>query len=174
MNANDKMFSAHLPLVLLVDDELRSREAMRRTLEEEFRIVIASDSEAARNALEHDEVAVILCDQRMPGQTGVEFLKEVRARWPEVVRIVVSGYVDSEDILAGINEAGIYQYLIKPWVPDHLLQTVRSAVQASRLHHGLHRIELDLRAGADVLEARRHEKLKQAGVAIGFQRMVRA
>ncbi|MDE2159867.1 MAG: response regulator, partial [Burkholderiales bacterium] len=110
--------SPELPLVLLVDDEVRSQEAMRRTLEDEFRVLTASDAEAARRLLERHEVAVILCDQRMPGQSGVEFLKAARERWPEVVRIVISGYADSEDIIAGVNEAGIYQYLLKPWVPD--------------------------------------------------------
>ena len=50
----------------------------------------------------------------MPGLTGVEFLREVRERWPETVRIVISGYTDSEDIIRGINEAGIYQYILKP------------------------------------------------------------
>jgi two-component system response regulator HupR/HoxA len=73
----------------------------------------------------------------MPGQTGVVFLKEVRERWPDTVRIVISGYTDSEDIIAGINDAGIYQYVLKPWVPDHLLQTVRNAVEAQTLQQGL-------------------------------------
>lgn len=117
-----------LPLVLLVDDEVRSLDAMRRTLDEDVRILCATSAEEARALLERHEVAVILCDQRMPGLTGVEFLREVRERWPETVRIVISGYTDSEDIIRGINEAGIYQYVLKPWVPDHLLQTVRQAV----------------------------------------------
>src|SRR3990167_3684280 len=124
MNAID------LPTVLLVDDEVRSQEAMRRTLEEDFRILTAGDAEQARALLEQYPVAVILCDQRMPGQTGVAFLKEVRERWPDTVSIVISGYTDSEDIITGINEAGIYQYILKPWVPDHLLETVRQAAES--------------------------------------------
>ncbi|MDE1928300.1 MAG: sigma-54-dependent Fis family transcriptional regulator [Burkholderiales bacterium] len=166
--------SPELPLVLLVDDEVRSQEAMRRTLEDEFRVLTASDAEAARRLLERHEVAVILCDQRMPGQSGVEFLKAARERWPEVVRIVISGYADSEDIIAGVNEAGIYQYLLKPWVPDHLLETVRGAVEASRLQQGLQRIEIDLRAGTTALRARRSERLRQAQQVFGFERIVRA
>jgi two-component system, NtrC family, response regulator HupR/HoxA len=127
MNAPDPLSTppAHLPTVLLVDDEVRSLDAMRRTLDEDFDILTAESAEQARALLARQEVAVILCDQRMPGQTGVEFLKEVRERWPDTVRIVISGYTDSEDIIAGINQAGIYQYILKPWVPDHLLQTVR-------------------------------------------------
>ena len=129
MTDDDLLHPDDLPLVLLVDDEVRSQDAMRRTLDEDFRILCASSAEEARALLERHEAAVILCDQRMPGLTGVEFLREVRERWPETVRIVISGYTDSEDIIRGINEAGIYQYILKPWVPDHLLQTVRQAVE---------------------------------------------
>ena len=163
-----------LPLVLVVDDEQRSQEAIRRTLDEDFRVLTASDAEAARGLLERQSVSVILCDQRMPGLSGVDFLKEVRQRWPEVVRIVISGYADSEDIIAGVNQAGIYQYVLKPWVPDHLLATVRGAVEASTLRQDLERLEIDLRAGTGVLRARRSERLRQARTVFDFQRIVRA
>ncbi|MBL0088671.1 MAG: sigma-54-dependent Fis family transcriptional regulator [Ideonella sp.] len=163
-----------LPLVLLVDDEVRSLQAMRRTLDEDFSILTASDAEQARDLLERHAVAVILCDQRMPGCSGVDFLKQVRERWPEVVRIVISGYADSEDIIAGVNEAGIYQYVLKPWVPEHLLGTVKTAVEASNLQHGLHRLEIDLRAGTPALRARRTEKLREARNVFDFERIVRA
>jgi len=174
MNAPDNLALDDRPLVLLVDDEVRSQEAMRRTLDEDFRILTASDTTQARSLLERHPASVILCDQRMPGQTGVEFLREVRERWPEVVRIVISGYADSEDIIAGVNEAGIFQYVLKPWVPDHLLQTVRNAVEASTLQHGLHRLELDLRAGAPALRAKKNEKLREARTVFDFERIVRA
>jgi two-component system response regulator HupR/HoxA len=117
------------PLVLLVDDEVRSQEAMRRTLDEDFRILTASDADEARGCWN----ARRWRDPVRPAHARHhrrEFLREVRERWPEAVRIVISGYTDSEDIIAGINEAGIFQYVLKPWVPDHLLQTVRNAVEA--------------------------------------------
>ena len=175
MNAPDPALPPDdLPTVLLVDDEVRSLDAMRRTLDEDFAILTAESAERARELLARQEVAVVLCDQRMPGLTGVEFLKEVRERWPDTVRIVISGYTDSEDIIAGINEAGIYQYILKPWVPDHLLQTVRTAVEARHLQQGLTRLELELRSGAPLLRARRQQRLGEARAAFDFGRIVRA
>ncbi|MFO1338555.1 MAG: sigma-54 dependent transcriptional regulator [Burkholderiaceae bacterium] len=165
---------AELPLVLVVDDEVRSQEAMRRTLDEDFRVLAASGADDARTLLERHAVSVILCDQRMPGLSGVDFLKEVRERWPDVVRIVISGYADSEDIIAGVNEAGIYQYVLKPWIPDHLLGTVRGAVEAATLQQGLQRLEIDLRAGTTTLRARRSDKLRTARATFDFERIVRA
>ena len=119
--------------VLIVDDEIRSLEALRRVLADEFEVLCANDAQEAQRLLEGDMVHVILCDQRMPGQSGVEFLKRVREQWPDAVRIIISGYSDSEEIIAGVNEAGIYQYITKPWHPDELLEVVRGAAQLFRL-----------------------------------------
>ncbi len=165
MNAID------LPTVLVVDDEVRSQEAMRRTLEEDFRILAASDAQQARAVLERERIAVVLCDQRMPGLSGVEFLKEVRDRWPDTIRMVISGYSDSEDIITGINEAGIYQYILKPWVPDHLLDTVRQAAESRVLQQSLHRLDLDMRSGTAVLRQRAVEKLARVKEAFDFGRI---
>ena len=172
MNAHDALTAP--PTVLLVDDEPRSLEAMRRTLDEDFTILAADGADGARDLLARHEVAVVLCDQRMPGTSGVQFLKEVRERWPDTVRIVVSGYTDSEDIIAGINEAGIHQYLLKPWMPEHLRETVLAAVEARALHRDVARVELDLRAGGAALRERRVRRLAQAKASFGFDRIERA
>jgi putative two-component system hydrogenase maturation factor HypX/HoxX len=123
---------SNLPLVLLVDDELRSLEAMRRALDEDCRVLTASDADTALALLARHPVDVVLCDQRMPHTTGVALLTQVRERWPDVVRIVISAYSDSRDIIAGINEAGIFRYLLKPWSPDELLLAVQAGLHARR------------------------------------------
>jgi two-component system response regulator HupR/HoxA len=163
-----------LPAVLVVDDESRSLDAIRRTLDEDFTVFTATDTAAARELLERHEIAVILCDQRMPGQTGVQFLKEVRERWPDAVRIVISGYTDSEDIIAGVNEAGIHQYILKPWVPDHLLASVRGAAEARALQGSIKRLDIELRSPTVVLRQRSVEKLDKARQLFGFDRIERA
>ena len=73
-------------------------------------------------------------------------MSEVRDKWPDAIRIIISGYTDSEDIIAGINEAGIYQYLLKPWQPEQLLLTLRRT--ASRLSATRRRI-----TGSDTLRS---------------------
>ena len=163
-----------LPCVLVVDDEVRSQDAIRRTLDEDFTVLTASHADEARQQLERHEVSVILCDQRMPGLTGVVFLKEVRERWPDTVRIVISGYTDSEDIIAGINDAGIYQYILKPWVPDHLLATVRTAAEAQTLQRDMNRLDVELRTSTAVLRQRAAHKLERAHRVFDFDRIERA
>ncbi|MBI5907665.1 MAG: sigma-54-dependent Fis family transcriptional regulator [Burkholderiales bacterium] len=162
------------PLVLVVDDETRSLDAIRRNLEEDFSILTASSADEARGLLERHEVSVILCDQRMPGTSGVKFLKEVREQWPDTVRIIISGYTDSQDIIAGINEAGIYQYVLKPWVPEHLLSTVAKAAEARSLQIQTQRLNLELRTSAPVLRQRSKASLATARAAFDFDSLVRA
>jgi two-component system response regulator HupR/HoxA len=163
-----------LPAILVVDDEVRSQEALRRTLEEEFEVFTASDASAALALMQREPVCVILCDQRMPGMSGVEFLRQVREQWPDVVRIIISGYTDSADIISGINDAGIYQYLLKPWQPNALLLTVQNAARLYRLQQDNQRLSLELRTSEPVLkrrtEAKREEMLKRFDLA----RIVRA
>lgn len=163
-----------LPTVLVVDDETRSQDALRRTLDDDFAVLTASSAAEARTLLQRHDVAVLLCDQRMPGQTGVEFLKEVRQDWPDVVRIIISGYTDSEDIITGINEAGIYRYVLKPWSPEHLLDTVRTACEARTLQGRIQRLDVELRQPTPLLRQRSHERLASARSAFGFDRIERA
>jgi two-component system, NtrC family, response regulator HupR/HoxA len=112
-----------LPSVLVVDDKEWSQEALRRALEEDFTVFTAAGAHDGRTVMAHETIQVVLCDQRIPETTGVEFLKEVRERWPETVRLIISGYSEAHDFTVGINEAGIYQYILKPWHPKALLLT---------------------------------------------------
>ncbi len=167
-----------LPAVLVVDDELRSQEALRRTLEEDFEVFCASGAGEALAVLEREmpsaAIRIVLCDQRMPGMTGVDFLKEVRLRWPDVVRIILSGYTDAEDIISGVNEAGIWQYLLKPWQPEQLLLTLQRAAEVWRLQQENQRLSLDLRTAEPILKKRVDHKQEKAKSQFGLGALIRA
>lgn len=119
--------------ILIIDDELRSTETLKRTLDEEFNILVAQNTVEAESLLEQHAVQVILCDQRMPGETGVAFLSRVRENWPDVIRMIISGFTDPGDLVDAINDAGIYQYISKPWHPRELLLKMRNAVELFHL-----------------------------------------
>ena len=122
-----------LPAILVIDDEIRSLEAISRILDDEFDVKTASTITEATRILNDEWIQIVLCDQRMPNQTGVEFLKTVRQRWPDAIRMIISGYTDAHDIIDGVNEAGIYQYITKPWHPDNLILTLQNACKLYNL-----------------------------------------
>ena len=154
-----------LPSVLVIDDELRSVEALERILEDDFNVLKATSVREAEAILAEETVQVVLCDQRMPGVTGVEFLKTVRERWPEAVRMIISGYTDAEDIIQGVNEAGIYQYVTKPWQPENLTLTLKNAIRLYDLQRQNQLLAVELKMSsnrAEKIVASRREGLRRA------------
>ena len=147
-----------LPTILIIDDEVRSLETLERILNEEFDVKTASTIDAGRAILEQEWVQVVLCDQRMPDMTGVRFLKEVREQWPEVIRMIISGYTDAEDIISSINEAGIYQYITKPWQPETLILTLKNAVRLFQLQRENELLAIELKASPLQVEAELDKK----------------
>ncbi len=160
--------------VLVVDDEPRSLETLRRTLEEDFTMFTARSAEEGETTMAREFVHIVLSDQRMPGTQGVEFLRRVRSQWPDTVRLILSGYTDAEDIIAGINHAGIWQYLLKPWHPEQLLLTLKSAADLWRLQQENQRLSLDLRDDPEQLVQRVAHRRGKLKARSGFDRLARA
>ncbi|HET7753736.1 MAG TPA: sigma-54 dependent transcriptional regulator [Anaeromyxobacteraceae bacterium] len=162
------------PAVLVVDDEVRSLEALRRTLEEDFTVFTAPGADDAEQVLRSEHVDIVLCDQRMPGTSGVDFLRRCRSEYPDVLRIIISGYTEAEDIIGGINDAGIWQYVLKPWRPEHLLHTLKSAAELARLQREHHRLDVELRQNHHVVRDRVSAQRHQARDAFSITQIVRS
>ncbi len=152
---------SRLPTVLIVDDEVRSLETLQRILEDDFDVKTAENVTEARRILETEWVQIILCDQRMPEITGVEFLKQVREQWPEVIRMIISGYTDSEDIISAVNEAGIYQFVTKPWHPDSLILLLKNAAELFELQRKNEILSIELKMSPSRMQSAMDQKRKR-------------
>lgn len=97
--------------ILLIDDELANLEALTRLLEEEYDVIKAENGFEALNILKDEscskKINLIISDQRMPGMTGVELLKQTISIVPNAIRIILTGFMDVKDIIDSINE-GIF------------------------------------------------------------------
>jgi response regulator RpfG family c-di-GMP phosphodiesterase len=113
--------------LLVVDDEPDVCDSIHDLLRREFNVLKANDAEEGFRILQESEVHIILTDQRMPQVTGVEMLSRVRAKHPQAVRMLFTGYADLESIIAAINQGHIFQFLKKPWRPEELQAAVRTA-----------------------------------------------
>ncbi|MBU3914508.1 response regulator [bacterium] len=121
--------------ILLVDDEKHVISAITRSLfDEDYEIHAATDGKKGLEILDNQKIDVIISDQRMPGMTGVEFLKRAREKHPTAVRIMLSGYADINAALDAINEAGIYKFLVKPWDETELKQTIKKALEWQHMY----------------------------------------
>jgi two-component system, NtrC family, response regulator HupR/HoxA len=162
------------PTLLLVDDEPHSLSAMRMALEDEFDCLTAGDAEAALQQMQEGWVQVVICDQRMPGRTGVEFLTEVRERWPDAVRVIITGYTDPAAMAQAINEAGIHQFLTKPWHPDQLLVAARNGSRLFQLARENERMALEMRFLASTAQTKLDKRRAALRDGMGFESLLRS
>jgi len=115
--------------ILFVDDEENVLHAVKRVfLDENYTIFTAVSAAEGLALLDSNQVQVVVSDYRMPGTDGVEFLREVNNRWPETVKILLSGYADITSIIAAINEGQIYKFIPKPWNDDDLRVSISNAL----------------------------------------------
>ncbi len=113
--------------VLVVDDEPDVCDSVYDLLRREFRVLKATSAQDGFRMMLEEEVHIVMTDQRMPRITGVELLERVKARNPQAVRLLYTGFADLESIIAAINQGHVYQFLKKPWQPEELLEAVRQA-----------------------------------------------
>jgi YesN/AraC family two-component response regulator len=127
--------------ILFVDDEQPILNTMRRLfINSGYDILTAESGETGLEIIKNDPpVHIVVSDYRMPGMNGVEFLKTVNARWPETVRLVLSGYADTANVMAAINEGQIFKVITKPWNDDDFKNIIIDA--AEKYHIQEHNLE---------------------------------
>lgn len=122
------------PTLLFVDDEPGILSALRRLFRPHgYRIFIAESGAAGLEILDKESIDLVISDMRMPEMDGAAFLKEVRSRWPNVMRILLTGYADIASTVAAINQGEIYRYIAKPWDDSEIVTIVREAIERSHL-----------------------------------------
>ncbi|MEW6739769.1 MAG: ATPase, T2SS/T4P/T4SS family [Nitrospirota bacterium] len=116
--------------LLFVDDEENVLHALRRIfLDENYEILTAASGEDALKIMESTVVHLVISDHRMPGMLGSELLREIKNRWPETIRIMLTGHADIQAIMGAVNEGAVYKFITKPWNDEDLRLTVSLALQ---------------------------------------------
>jgi serine phosphatase RsbU (regulator of sigma subunit)/CheY-like chemotaxis protein len=120
--------------LMVVDDEPDNLDLLYRTFRREFRVFKADGAIKALELLDKEgAMAVIISDQRMPLMNGTEFLSKTVERFPETIRILLTGYTDVEDLVEAINSGKVFKYITKPWNPEHLKAVVQQAADTYKL-----------------------------------------
>jgi response regulator RpfG family c-di-GMP phosphodiesterase len=120
--------------ILLVDDDDNILEAYRRTLSREFHIDTArGGQEALRLATETGPYAVVVSDMQMPGIDGVQLLSSIKVRWPDTIRVMLTGNADVQTAIDAINEGRIFRFLTKPCSKEAMAKALTAAQVQYRL-----------------------------------------
>ena len=151
-----------VPTILCVDDEPNILSSLRRLFRgKDFEVRTAESGRAGLALLDSQSADVVISDMRMPEMDGTQFLEQVRMRWPDTVRLLLTGQSDISSVIDAINRSEIHRYISKPWDDDEIVLTVRQALELKRLEQEKRRLELltsqqneQLRALNTSLEAR--------------------
>jgi response regulator RpfG family c-di-GMP phosphodiesterase len=119
--------------VLYVDDELNNLNSFKAAFRRYFNIYTAQSAKEGRKILQHEEIGVIITDQRMPGETGIEFLESILPIYPDTIRILLTGFSDINAVMGAINRGQVYKYLVKPWADDELKMYIQNALELYNL-----------------------------------------
>ena len=118
--------------LLILDDESLILKSLENLFEDDYEVYTASDAAEALRLAEDNDIAVILCDERMPGVPGHEFLRQVR-EISSAARVMMSGYADIPALTDAVNSGQIFSYIAKPWEPVKL----RAQIKAAAVHFKL-------------------------------------
>ncbi|MCI5142714.1 MAG: response regulator [Candidatus Electrothrix sp. ATG1] len=114
--------------LLYVDDEKVNLTNFTIAFKSKYHVYTANSGQEALDVFkDNSDIAIVITDQRMPGMTGVELLQHIKKHNKDVIRIILTAYTEVADIIDSINKGHIYQYIVKPWVENDLLQVLNKA-----------------------------------------------
>lgn len=152
--------------LLCVDDEPNILSALRRLFRPHgFQVQVAAGGAEGLRLLEAEPVDLVISDMRMPEMDGARFLEQVRCRWPDTVRILLTGYADINSTVEAINKGEIHRYVSKPWDDNDIVLIVRQALERKALEREKARLE--------ELTARQNEELKDLNANLELKVMER-
>jgi len=145
--------------VLYVDDELNNLNSFKASFRREWEISVALSPEEGRKLLDEKKIEVIITDQRMPQETGVEFLESIIPLYPDPMRILLTGYSDIQAVIDAVNKGQIYHYVSKPWDETQLRSLIVNASEIFRLREQNRSLTRDLLRVNEQLEFLLRQKL---------------
>ncbi|MCG8566300.1 MAG: PAS domain S-box protein [Desulfobacterales bacterium] len=128
--------------ILFIDDEADIRLIFQQVFSDEFNIVTAADTQEAEARLGEQGFEIIISDQRLPGESGTAFFHRLKSRYPDIIRIIITGHDDPEAMVAAINKGDVYYFIKKPWNDTEVRMVLRNALAANELNRQLKKTNL--------------------------------
>ncbi|MBC9910326.1 MULTISPECIES: response regulator [Chitinophaga] len=119
--------------ILYIDDEIHNLNAFKASFRRLYNVFTATSAEEAVKLLEEQEFHIIISDQRMPKMTGIEFFESILEKYPEPIRMLLTGYADINAVVDAINKGQVYKYFSKPWNEEELKHNIEKAFEVYSL-----------------------------------------
>jgi signal transduction histidine kinase len=168
--------------ILVIDDEPDVVRSVKDLLRLDYNVIATTNPAEAMDRLGRGGIHVAMTDQRMPGMTGVQLLTEIRNQYPEIIRLLFTGYADMKAVIDAVNQGQIYRYITKPWDADELQLIIREAcsqydllAERKQLMHDLERTNTELQKSDELkaafIKVAGHEFRTPVALLSGFSRL---
>jgi signal transduction histidine kinase len=129
----DELFGVIDHNLLIIDDEPEILKALTRQFRLKYNVFSTTNAEEGFIIMEKENIQVVLSDQRMPGMTGVDFFSRIKTKYPDALKLILTGYSDIEAVIGAINDGQVFRYVTKPWNPDELETIIKEAFEKFEL-----------------------------------------
>jgi len=119
--------------LLIIDDEIEITKSIARQFRNKYKVFTATSALEGFKIMETEHIQVVLADQRMPEMTGVDFFNLIKDKFPDALKLLLTGYSDIEAVIGAINDGQIFRYITKPWNQDELESILKEAFEKYEL-----------------------------------------
>ncbi|MEM9982148.1 MAG: response regulator, partial [Bacteroidota bacterium] len=151
--------------ILYVDDEETNLRIFRTAFKRDYQILLATSGQEAINLLRSNHVQLLITDQKMPEMTGTELLEAIMPEFPDIIRIILTGFSDIEAIVRAVNRSGIYKYITKPWDRGEMKLTIDKALETYELKNDKQKLINELKEANEQLEEKVRLRTKELAQA---------
>lgn len=144
--------------LLIIDDELEITKSIARQFRKKYKVFTATSALEGIELMEKEHIQVIISDQRMPEMTGVDFFGIIKDKYPDALKLLLTGYADIEAVIGAINEGQVFRYVTKPWNPEELDTILKEAFEKYELITKNRRLMLRLQDANQSLEQKVKER----------------
>ncbi len=114
--------------ILIIDDEKNVMSSLQRLFHDpKYKIFTATHPKDALTILQQNEIGIMICDYKLNETTGTDFLAETIPKWPDISRILLTGYFNSQIASHSLNKGEVYRFITKPWNDNELVQTIHAS-----------------------------------------------
>ena len=138
--------------LIYVDDEENNLMSFKATFRLKYNVTIALSGDEALKIMETKKFELIITDQRMPNMTGIEFLEKILEKYPDPMRLLLTGYADMTAVIDAVNKGKIYHYLTKPWNEEEVDATLKRAFEVYQERQKMKEMNEKLAVSNDQLE----------------------
>jgi DNA-binding NtrC family response regulator len=144
--------------ILYLDDEPSNLNVFKATFRREYEVFITDSATEAFEILKNNDIKIIISDQRMPKMNGCEFLKKAAKDYPDVLRMLLTGYSDINVVIEAVNEGKVFKVLNKPWDSEKLITAFEQGIHMYDLSEKYKKLTKDLIKANEQLEFMLHQK----------------